>query len=104
MFLVHVHIKVRPEKVKEFITATEENAKNSILEMGVLRFDFIQDSSDETSFMLIEAYKNPAANAAHKDTRHYRVWRELVNDMMAEPRQSKRYKAIYPAEELWANK
>ncbi len=104
MFLVQVHIKVRPEKLEEFISATEENAKNSNLESGVIRFDFIQDVDDATSFILIEAYTNQAANAAHKDTRHYRVWRDKVNDMMAEPRQSKRYNAIYPAEELWTKK
>jgi quinol monooxygenase YgiN len=39
MFLVHVHVKVRPEKVEEFIAATKENAKNSLLEPGVILVD-----------------------------------------------------------------
>ena len=98
MFLVHVHVRVRPEKVEEFIVVTKENAKNSLLEPGVIRFDLIQEETDFSKFILVEGYKDQDASAAHKDTRHYRIWRNLVNDMMAEPRQSTRYKTIYPAE------
>jgi autoinducer 2-degrading protein len=98
MFLVHVHVRVRPEKVEEFIAATKENAKNSLLEPGVIRFDLIQEETDFSKFILVEVYKEQEASAAHKDTRHYRIWRNLVNDMMAEPRQSTRYKTIYPVE------
>lgn len=102
MFIVHVNVNVRPERVEDFITATVENAKNSILEPGVIRFDVIQDEENGTKFVLVEVYKNQEASGAHKDTRHYRIWRNTVNDMMAEPRTSTRYKVIYPAEERWS--
>jgi (4S)-4-hydroxy-5-phosphonooxypentane-2,3-dione isomerase len=101
MFIVHVHVNVRPEKVEDFITATKDNAKNSSLEPGVIRFDVIQNEDDGTKFVLVEVYKNQEASGAHKDTRHYRIWRNTVNDMMAEPRESVRYKNIYPPEGEW---
>jgi autoinducer 2-degrading protein len=41
--------------------------------------------------LLIEAYHGPAGAAAHKETAHYRRWRDEVAAMMAEPRTSKKY-------------
>lgn len=96
MHLVHVHVKVRPEKVEEFITATLENARNSLMEDGVIRFDVLQNHEDPSEFILVEAYKDQDASNAHKNTRHYKVWRNEVNDMMAEPRHSIRYKYLKP--------
>jgi len=57
----------------------------------VARFDVVQDIDDPTRFVLIEVYHGPAGAAAHKDTAHYRRWRDEVAAMMAEPRTSKKY-------------
>jgi quinol monooxygenase YgiN len=96
MFLVHVHVKVRPERVEDFIAATLENARNSMNEPGIVRFDVLQNEEDPADFILIEAYKSQEASGAHKNTRHYKVWRNIVIDMMAESRYSLRYKTIFP--------
>lgn len=101
MYIVHVNVNVKPERVEEFILETIDNAKNSLLEPGVIRFDVIQNEEDNTKFMLVEVYTNQEASKTHKDTRHYRVWRNAVNDMMAEPRSSLRFKAIYPPVSSW---
>jgi (4S)-4-hydroxy-5-phosphonooxypentane-2,3-dione isomerase len=87
MSVVLVHVYVKPERINEFILATLDNAKNSRLEPGVIAFNLIQDENDPAKFIIIEEYKDKNAANAHKDTRHYRVWREAVMDMMAEPRQ-----------------
>ena len=86
MSVVLVYVNVKPERVKDFIFATLDNARNSRQETGVLTFDLIQDEVDETKFIIFEEYASKAAANQHKDTRHYRVWREAVMDMMAEPR------------------
>jgi autoinducer 2-degrading protein len=86
MSVVLVYVSVKPERVRDFITATLENARNSRQEPGIANFDLIQDEEDETKFIIVEEYTNKAAANQHKDTRHYRVWREAVMDMMAEPR------------------
>jgi (4S)-4-hydroxy-5-phosphonooxypentane-2,3-dione isomerase len=98
---IHVHINVKPEFINDFILATRENARNSILEPGIARFDFLQSSENPTNFLLIEVYKDLEAPAKHKNSRHYQVWREAVQKMMAEPRQSEKFINIFPTDEEW---
>ncbi|VGO17295.1 (4S)-4-hydroxy-5-phosphonooxypentane-2,3-dione isomerase [Pontiella desulfatans] len=100
MFIVHVFIHVKPENTEEFKAATLENVKNSMLEPGIARFDFLQDA-DPNRFVLVEVYRTPADAAAHKETPHYLVWRDTVAPMMAEPRSSTKYTNIAPGEHGW---
>jgi len=99
MLIVHVH--VHPNDVAAFITATRENARNSIEEPGVVRFDVFQQDDDPTRFLLIEIYRSAEDPARHKATAHYATWRDVVEPMMAEPRHSVRYKAITPEPSAW---
>ncbi|HEY5574200.1 MAG TPA: antibiotic biosynthesis monooxygenase [Anaerolineales bacterium] len=101
MVIVHVHIHVKPEVVDDFIEATIENARNSLREPGIARFDFIQNLDDPTKFVLIEVYRTPDDPAAHKETAHYNIWREKVANMMAEPRRSVKYANVFPDDRGW---
>jgi (4S)-4-hydroxy-5-phosphonooxypentane-2,3-dione isomerase len=96
MLIVHVHVQVKPELVVAFKQATLENARSSIQEPGIARFDFVQQQDDATRFVLIEAYRTPEAVAAHRATTHYAKWRDAVEPMMASPRQRVLYDAIFP--------
>jgi quinol monooxygenase YgiN len=96
MNIVHVHVYVKPEFVEDFKLATIENAKSSIKEQGIARFDVIQDIEDPTHFILVEAYKTDDAPGKHKETLHYHIWREAVQKMMAEPRRSIKFVNIFP--------
>src|SRR5712671_3119432 len=98
MLVVHVHVRVRPELVADFLDATLINARASLAEPGVLRFDVIQDQADPAHVVLTEVYRDEQAPAAHKLTPHYAAWRDAVAEMMAEPRQSVRYSAVFPAD------
>ncbi len=97
MLLVHVHARVRPERVEDFLAATLVNARASLAEPGVLRFDVIQDQADPAHVVLTEVYRDEQAPAAHKLTSHYAAWRDAVAEMMAEPRRSVRYSVVFPA-------
>jgi autoinducer 2-degrading protein len=88
MLIVHVHVHVKPEYVTAFRSATIANAQASRKEPGIARFDLLQQSDDPTRFILVEAYRTAEAPAAHKETGHYKLWRDAVAEMMAEPRQS----------------
>ncbi len=94
--IVHVHIQVVDGKTDEFIRATLDNVHNSLLEEGIVRFDFMQQADDPLRFVLIEMYHNPEAQAAHKETAHYKKWRDIVAPMMAEPRVGVKYTALLP--------
>ncbi|MHC4444106.1 MAG: putative quinol monooxygenase [Planctomycetota bacterium] len=101
MFIVNVHVHVKPESVSAFADASVENARNSINEPGVARFDVIQQNDDPTRFILVEVYKDQDAAAAHKETDHYKKWRDTVADMMAEPRRGIKHTNIFPDNEGW---
>ena len=101
MHIVHVHVKVKPEAVADFRRATIENARASVQEPGIARFDVVQQQDDETQFVLIEVYRTLDAAAAHKETAHYAKWRDTVASMMAEPRQSVKYNDVFPHPEDW---
>jgi autoinducer 2-degrading protein len=97
MLVVHVHVRVRPDDVQRFLEATVANARASIEEPGVLRFDVLADEADATHVVLVEEYRDADGAAAHKQTAHYATWRDTVADMMAEPRQSTKFHAVFPA-------
>jgi len=101
MLIVQVHVHVRPESVDAFLAATLDNARQSIEEPGVVRFDVIQQENDPTRFMLVEIYRDGEAPAAHKATAHYARWRDAVEPMMAEPRSSMKYRAHFPESARW---
>ena len=104
MLVVHVHVRVRPGQVGEFLAATLVNARASLAEPGVLRFDVIQDEADTAHVVLVEVYRDADASAAHKLTPHHAAWRDAVADMMAEPRASTRFTAVYPPDgEGWVS-
>ena len=101
MLVVHVHVHVKPECVEAFKQASLANARESIKEPGIARFDCVQQQDDPTRFVLVEAYRTPQAPAAHKETRHYQTWRDAVAPMMAEPRTSVKFENLFPPDSAW---
>ena len=101
MLVVHVHVHVKPDCVESFRQASLENARSSLGEPGIARFDVVQQQDDPTRFVLVEAYRTPQAPAAHKETAHYAKWRDAVAPMMAEPRTSVKFSNIFPDDQGW---
>jgi len=101
MLIVQVFVRVKPECSKAFQAATLENAKQSIKEPGIARFDVIQQQDDPSKFILIEVYRTEQDAARHKETAHYKTWRTAVENMMAEPRQSVKYRNLFPDDKGW---
>ena len=101
MLIVHVHVRVKPESIEAFRRASIENAQQSVKEVGIARFDVLQDSNDASQFLLVEVYRNSEAPAQHKETPHYQSWRDAVAEMMAEPRTSLKYNNVFPGDESW---
>ena len=101
MFIVHVFVHVKPDQVGAFKAATIENARNSVREPGIARFDAIQQQDDPTRFVLVEVYRTTDDPARHKETAHYKKWRDTVESMMAEPRTSVKYSNVFPDEGGW---
>ena len=102
MIVTIVNVWVKPEYRDEFIKASIENHKNSIKEPGNLRFDILQDKNDPNKFTFYEAYESEEAAKAHKETSHYKKWKEIVENWMARPREGIAHLVIVPKEKaLW---
>lgn len=101
MHIVHVFIHVKPESAEAFAAASLANARASVLEPGVARFDVIRQADDPTRFVLVEVYRTPADQAAHRETPHYAIWRDTVAPMMAEPRSATKFVNLFPADGAW---
>jgi autoinducer 2-degrading protein len=101
MLVVHVHVHVKEDQVEAFKEATVANARQSIQEPGIARFDVVQQQDDPTRFVLVEVYRTEDDPARNKETAHYQTWRDTVAGMMAEPRTSCKYSNVYPGEDGW---
>ncbi len=101
MFIAHVHVHVKPEHIDAFREASVENARHSVLEPGIARFDVLQQQDDPARFVLVEVYQTPEDVVRHKETAHYATWRDTVAEMMAEPRQATRYANCFPEDSGW---
>jgi quinol monooxygenase YgiN len=101
MFIVHVFVHVKPDRVEDFKQVTLENARNSLNEPGVARFDVVQELDDPARFILVEAYRTSDDPAKHKETDHYKKWRDTVAGMMEDPRSSIKLSNVFPSDEGW---
>lgn len=99
LYVVCVTVYVKEENQEAFIKASLENAKNTRKEPLNLRFDVLQCLDDPNRFFLYEVYKDDSGMTAHKETDHYKTWRETVATMMAKPREGIKHKNLFPVEE-----
>lgn len=101
MLVVLVYVHVKPEYIDAFRVASIDNARHSVEEPGIARFDVIQQIDEPARFVLVEVYRSQDATVRHKETAHYARWRDAVADMMAEPRGSTKFTSRYPDDAGW---
>ncbi len=93
-----VYMQVKPESIAAFVAATKENARHSIQEPGIARFDVLRQQDDPTRFAFVEVYRTEEAHARHRETAHYSAWRDAVANMLVEPRTHGSYTNVFPGE------
>jgi quinol monooxygenase YgiN len=96
MLVILVHVQVKADCIEAFKAATLENARQSVQEPGIARFDVLQQAEQPDQFVLVEAYRTADAPGQHKATAHYAKWRDTVESMMAGPRKGMRHNAVFP--------
>lgn len=101
LLIVHVDVSVVPDRVDDFLAATEVNATATRQEEGVVRFDVLRDREEAGHVVLVEMYRDDDAATAHKTTPHYAQWRDAVAPMMARPRRSARFVNVSPDDAGW---
>lgn len=101
MIIVHVYLHVKDEMINTFKEATIKNAKNSVQEPGIIRFDVLQQEDDPSRFLAVEIFKDEKAISAHKETAHYAEWLKIAVPMLAEPRFRNKYRNQFPDDKEW---
>ncbi len=101
MLITQVMFHVKAEHVETFKTITLENARNSVREPGIARFDFVQQAEDPTRFALVEVFRDAEAPARHRETAHFQAWLAAVGDLLVEPRTRQQYTNIFPNDTGW---
>ena len=101
MYIVHVFAEVKPDYIEPFREATLKNAKASLGEPGIARFDVLQEAGKPGSFVLVEVYRTKDDTARHKETSHYQEWRETVEEMIIGSRSKWIFENVFPSDEGW---
>lgn len=102
MYIFQVHHYIKPELIETYKAATLENARNTILEPGVIRFDVFQDSTNPAHFSLLEVYRDMAARDAHLGTEHFKVWKDVYLQTQERKGNGDEFNALFPDENMWA--
>jgi (4S)-4-hydroxy-5-phosphonooxypentane-2,3-dione isomerase len=89
-----VYLTVKENNLKAFLTEVQVNARESLKEPGVLRFDVLRGIDDPEQFVLYEVYESQEALAAHRLTAHFKRWQETGVPLLAGPRQRVLYEPI----------
>ena len=97
MLIFQFHHYVKPEFVEAYRQAILENARKTIHEEGVLRFDVFQDQEDPTHFSLLEIYKDQAGRDFHLQTEHFLKWKNTVlgQEMFARKGKGDQFKVLF---------
>lgn len=101
MYIVQVFIHVKPDKAAEFEAITIENARQSVKEPLIARFDLIRQADDPTRYVLLEVYRAQEGHAKHKETEHYKRWQKIAEPLMAEPRSRIIGVNVHPDDSGW---
>ena len=87
MRAIVAYLTTKPGKEAEFREKMTAQAKRCLAnEPGCLQFDVAQDPKDVTRFVMLEVYKDDAAIKAHQDTQHFKDFRPVVADLLADRR------------------
>ena len=97
MYILMVRLKVKEDRIEDFITASIGDAEGSVMnEPGCRRFDIIQAANDPTSFAFCEVYNDEAAFEDHNTYPHFKKWDAAVKDMFSEPVEVSFCKPVFP--------
>lgn len=94
MYIVHVFMHVKYDYIKEFKSASVDNVEKSLDEPGVASFDIIQQQDDNSKFLFMESYYTEEDQLKHRESEHFKKWKEKTKDMFEKPYTFIKYKNL----------
>ncbi len=83
--IISAQIFIKPEKVNDFMAATQALIEKSRAEAGCISYTLYQDPQDKTKFFFFEEWKNQAAVDAHFATEHFQNFGATLNECSSAP-------------------
>lgn len=84
MIFIVVKFKVRPDHQDDWLRRTAEFTAATRAEPGNLWFDWNRSVTDPSEFVLVEAFRDGEAGAAHVQSDHFRQGLEAMRPALAE--------------------
>ncbi len=84
MIFIVVRFKVRPEHQDGWLATTAEFTESTRNEPGNLWFDWSRSVDDPSEFVLVEAFRDGDAGAAHVKSDHFRNGLDAMRPALAE--------------------
>ena len=96
-----IKVRIKPERREDFLAAIEVDALGSERdEPGCVRFNVLQDATDENVYYFYEVYTDEAAVTAHRSMEHYAVWKGAA-DTLDGPTERIECVSVFPAEDSY---
>ena len=85
MRAIIAYLTAKPGKEAEFQKHMTAQAQRCLAnEAGCLQFDVVQDPKNPTRFVMLEVYKDDDAIKAHQDSQHFKDFRPVVGELIAD--------------------
>ena len=94
MIIAEVTLKVKPDRINDFIKYTKDNVENSLKETGIRRFEFYKEKESKNVFVLFEIYESTDDQIKHRETLHYKNWKANIMSVLEGPYVVKQYESV----------
>ncbi len=98
-----VSMKIKPELVEGFKSASLPGIEKLLSEPGVVSTALLQQVDIPSHFLFIEVYSSRDAYDQHLKSKCYVEWQKQVTQLIVEEAESVEYVPIYPLEEAWVD-
>ena len=98
-----VSMKIKPELVEGFKSASTAGIEKLLSEPGVVSTALLQQVGAPSHFFFIEVYSSLDAYNEHLKSECYLDWQKEVGNLLVEAAESVEYAPIYPLEDAWVD-
>ena len=84
MIFIAAKFRVKPEHADDWPRISAEFTEATRAEPGCLWFDWSRSLDDPTEYVLVEAFRDDAAGAAHVQSEHFRAAQRTLPPHLAE--------------------
>jgi autoinducer 2-degrading protein len=73
MYVQIVQLRVKPDRIDDFLAAFRGNYEGTRKEPGNVRFELLRSREQSNLFAVYEVFESEAARDAHRETEHFKA-------------------------------